>query len=56
MNNVQNNINYKDGFRLNYNEQFLPKEKVEKYFNRYTQKTIDKYPLKEEKKVLRIML
>ena len=32
---------YKDGFRLNYNDQTLSKEKVEKYYNRYTQKALE---------------
>ena len=31
-----------DGFRLNYNEQFITKEEVGKIFNRYTKKTIEK--------------
>ena len=33
---------YKEGFRINFNEQFLKKEKVEKYFKRYTSKALEK--------------
>lgn len=32
----------KDGFQINYNENLLPKDKVEKYFQRYTKKGIEK--------------
>lgn len=34
---------HKDGFRLNYNEQFMDKDLVEKYFKRYTKKAIEKH-------------